>query len=363
MISIIVGFRNRDLERVKNSLDSLNNQTCKSFELIFVDYGSDPDVAIKVERLVQTYSFVKYIYNETRGMFWNRSHALNTGIKEAKGDCLIISDIDLCFPTCFLENLLQKDLDRCFYNFDCFYLPEHVSVEDLSNINLSQISIGYVGLCAVSRVNVLEINGFDEFYQVWGAEDDDFYLRLELFGCHKVRIDANVCHQWHPSQAPTLPDMWYLKMVDHLFSTCKPKVANFGRILSKGDRPALCAFLDKSYRSGQCIELNFYNKTSLYNKVIEKLNHPNENQLYYVEYNMSPTYFHPIVSWIILKFNIQMKKYNRNLRLINNIQVENKQLMDNLNAFFKYIVGAKRSNIKDYYLDWRDDGFVFVFCN
>jgi len=93
--SFIISFQNRDLIRVKKSLDSLQNQTIQNFEVIFVNYGSYENVTAELETLLLNYSFCKYIYTETRGLLWNKCVALNIGINNSTGENIIISDIDI----------------------------------------------------------------------------------------------------------------------------------------------------------------------------------------------------------------------------------------------------------------------------
>lgn len=66
-ISIVIGFRNRELARVKNALDSLANQSLKDFELIFIDYGSDESIAQETRTVVGSYNFAKYYYSDKIG--------------------------------------------------------------------------------------------------------------------------------------------------------------------------------------------------------------------------------------------------------------------------------------------------------
>jgi hypothetical protein len=80
-ISIVIGFKDREISRVKNSLDSLSLQNSDiNFEVIFVDYGSEEECSNQLLLLMHNFSFVKYVKVNSRGWFWNRSHALNIGV-------------------------------------------------------------------------------------------------------------------------------------------------------------------------------------------------------------------------------------------------------------------------------------------
>jgi GT2 family glycosyltransferase len=50
----------------------------------------------------------------------------------------------------------------------------------------------------VVKTSVLhEIEGFDEFYQVWGAEDDDLYNRLQAAGYSREMVEATQIPVYH----------------------------------------------------------------------------------------------------------------------------------------------------------------------
>lgn len=117
--TIIFGFKNRDTIRIKNCLDSLKRQTFTDFNVIFVDYGSDEALAKDVKSIVETYDFCTYVYSDSRGYPWNRSRALNTGIRLAQGEYVVTTDIDMVYARDFFEILSTKvSEDRAiFTNF------------------------------------------------------------------------------------------------------------------------------------------------------------------------------------------------------------------------------------------------------
>jgi glycosyltransferase involved in cell wall biosynthesis len=57
---------------------------------------------------------------------------------------------------------------------------------------------------AVWRDDALAINGFDESYKGWGAEDNDFVVRLIKRGIYRKdgRYAVPVLHLWHPQRTP-----------------------------------------------------------------------------------------------------------------------------------------------------------------
>jgi glycosyltransferase involved in cell wall biosynthesis len=243
--SIVIGFRGRELTRIKNSLDSLSQQKFNNFELVFIDYGDDTDIAEAVKALVESYSFSEYYYSDTRGMFWNRAHALNTGIHFAKGEIILFSDIDLVYPNDFLENIAALSFERKFYTFSCYYLPEGQSPFETSSEEIKALKNHYVGLCAASKESVTQIRGFNEYYMVWGGEDDELYEDLASAGNEWRKFTAQefpVLHQWHPNHAPPHPTPWYLETLNHLYIQNREigaKKDSYGTLIQQCDRTVM----------------------------------------------------------------------------------------------------------------------------
>ena len=363
--SIITAFRNRDAQRVKNSLDSLAKQTIQDFELIFVDYGSDEPVSETIKPIVKTYSFAKYVFNNTRGGFWSRSHALNTGIKLASGQFTILWDIDLMVDIYFLEQLRKQiNYQLEFSTHRCYYLPKEANTQNYKTEQiLNKSHHAYVGLCTVDTSLLQKIRGFDEFYQVWGAEDDDLYARLQAAGFKRKQIDATkipVYHQWHPSQAPALPDMWYLKMVEHLFADKDKNHSDWGKIYTLHDRPALQSFMKNTYKKYKGISLNLANKTLIYNNLIKEFINLKAGKKMVIDFKYPQMSLNNKAQKIIKIFNDFMQKRSFNFRLMNQKQNEREILKQNIYSFLKYFMGVNRSKLKDYFLNWREDGFLLI---
>ena len=95
-LSIIASFRDREAGRVRRFLDSLSRQTDPEFELIFLDYGSQEKVSEQIQDLCNQYSFCRYIYNHTRGMYWNRAHAMNSAARFSDREYLLFTDPSEC---------------------------------------------------------------------------------------------------------------------------------------------------------------------------------------------------------------------------------------------------------------------------
>ncbi len=268
-LSMVFGFRNRDLNRIKNCLDSLQHQTVNDFEVVFVDYGSDQAIAIQIQLLVESYTFCRYIYSDTRGYPWNRSHALNTGIRLSEGEYIGTSDIDMVFASDFIEKLLDEVLPNRVINALCYFTPNHFS--DYDNLSQNQhlftpSTKGSRGaLICMSKKLYHDIGGFDEYYCYWGFEDTDIIERtINILGKENYWLECPILlyHQWHPPTsivrnvklAPRvyqIPHEIWQRFSLHYHHNRQVVVRNngqWGQVVSSRDRPILQSIDFKKYQ-------------------------------------------------------------------------------------------------------------------
>ena len=204
MLSIIYTYRDRELQRIKNSLNSLEKQSLSEFEVFFVDYGSQPAMAKAVEKLCETYTFVNYNYCFTQFQPWNKSRALNSVIKKLQDGFCFIADIDLIFHPDFVKNAIALQVGVKSIYFQVGFLEQKESLEnknfsDFHNYRKSTFEA--TGLSMFPLKVLQELRGFDEFYHFWGAEDTDMHVRLKNAGYKVEFYDKEILmlHQWHPS--------------------------------------------------------------------------------------------------------------------------------------------------------------------
>lgn len=204
MISIIYAHRNRDTERIRISLESLRNQFFQNFEVVFVDYGSENLIIRQLEELAIKYDFVKFHSLQVPQLLWNKSKALNYGILQARFHYIFIADVDLIFHPGSI-NLFSKLADpESFSLFELAYLNKRESQKLNSSYNFDELVVSRTskvnGMILVSKKALLEVNGLDEFFHFYGAEDEDLFSRLEKAGYKRRRNSSNYfCHNWHQS--------------------------------------------------------------------------------------------------------------------------------------------------------------------
>ena len=189
IVSIIMNCHNGE-SFLKQSIDSIINQSFKNWELIFFDNVSDDNSLEIVESFND-----KRIKVFKSGKFINLYHARNEAIQKAKGKYICFLDTDDYWErnkieeqVNFLEN--NRNFDMVYSNFytikkdntkyiqNNYNLPEGKIVKDL----LKKYSIGILTACIKKKIfeNIL----FDEKTNIIG--DFDFFVKLSCdynIGC------------------------------------------------------------------------------------------------------------------------------------------------------------------------------------
>lgn len=206
MISIIYAHRNRDIQRIKISFDSLNKQINQDFEVVFVDYGSDSFLVQKLRELSAHYEFVKFFSLKVPQLLWNKSKALNYGILQSQTPNIFIADVDLIFHPESVQLFKKLSVKDKFLLFNLGYLDRAESEKLTKGYNfeeLNPVRVGEVnGMILAPKKAFMDVNGLDEFFHFYGSEDEDLYARMENAGYKReANNEAYFCHNWHQSFA------------------------------------------------------------------------------------------------------------------------------------------------------------------
>lgn len=202
MITIVYPYRNRDLNRIENSLNSLKAQSNSSFEVCFVDYGSDLKIAETVKQLVVRYDFASYHYAYNQYQPWNKSKALNYALNRTKTPYFFVADVDMVFHPEFVQTalVLTKTNNNNYFKVGFLSKTESQKQKKFEDYTIKfESTNGATGLSLFNTNDLKEINGFDEYYHFWGAEDTDVHLRLQNNGKTMCFYENEllILHQWH----------------------------------------------------------------------------------------------------------------------------------------------------------------------
>lgn len=259
MVTIVYAYRNRELSRIKASLDSLQIQSLQTFKVIFVDYGSEQELAVEIQKVVESYSFANYYYVHARFLLWNKSKALNYGIKKVTTQYVFIADVDLIFSPdtiIFFKNNAHPDKVNLF---KLAYLDKQNSLQLTKSYQFEELKpkhFGTVnGMILVSKEALEKVQGYDAFFHFYGSEDVDLYNRLTNAGYEIInREETYFYHNWHiiynsynDEKMSITPCLYNIKRINqqHYFNNTNNQLvipnrqSGFGNVVIKEDQHLL----------------------------------------------------------------------------------------------------------------------------
>jgi hypothetical protein len=177
LISIVIPCYN-DVQYIEQAVGSALKQTYPHKEIIVVDDGSNGETKVVLKKL--EVKITKLITQENRG----QSTARNSGIREAKGDYILVLDSDDFFEVTFcgkaveaFEKYKSIKLITCYANrivdndiVDVFK-PRGGKTADFLINNCA------MGSAMFKKLDWQEVKGYDECMRL-GFEDWEFYIRL-----------------------------------------------------------------------------------------------------------------------------------------------------------------------------------------
>jgi len=215
-ITAVLTIRNRPEKLARNCINSLLAQTCPC-EIILVDFGSSEE-NLKWERSL-TNEVVTLIGVKKDTEIFNKSRALNIGFKAANTDYVLSTDIDCVFAPNFIEEVM-----RALEIPKTVALCQKIDLDKEGNERALHEPSASGSCIAIDRNWINKVHGYDEFYTLWGREDNDLVDRAVQDGyiVRWVTDKTKMYHQWHPPAiSNTLKkNVWYYEI------TNKPLVRN-----------------------------------------------------------------------------------------------------------------------------------------
>ncbi|MFN3405097.1 MAG: glycosyltransferase family 2 protein [Cytophagaceae bacterium] len=290
-ITLIVAYRNREIERVHRFIEGINRQTYRDFDFIFVDFGSEKQYSGPVKELV-TGSGYNYYYIASNGWPWNKSHALNLGIKLAKTEYILTTDIDLIYSPDTLRNMVDQCGPDINLHSRFYFLPKGFNGWDKLEDSIPGLEVcdyseqGAMHL--VTRKALMDINGFDEFYTFWGYEDIDVNIRLNKYGLKEKWIDHKIApafHQWHSKTKKLgfIPDLKWEQIMIYYFKNAniiKRNLArDWGKMVTEENRRSLTLLNSKAFKKVFYFEkFKLNQKSQFVHDLIDSLNSLNKGE-------------------------------------------------------------------------------------
>jgi hypothetical protein len=207
-------------------LQSFENSEIKDFEVIAVDDASEENE--RIEDLQNKFKFLKVIrINKEEKNFINPCVPFNLAFNECSGDKIIIQNAECLHYSDILKAATEKLNDSNYLSFACYSIDKQTTDKineindfcDIKNIvsflPIRQDVNGQNGwynhgfyrptglhFCsAITKKNLIELNGFDELYATGICYDDNEFLhRVKL---KNLKIDFEneyiAIHQHHPN--------------------------------------------------------------------------------------------------------------------------------------------------------------------
>lgn len=190
---------------MKNCLDSLGQQSNNHFELFFVDYGSNDEYLSELEKVIAKYQKINFINCPVSGQLWNKCRAINIVLQKCNTPYFFVGDMDMIFHPDFVKKLYELKSENKVIYFKVGFLSknETLFLKEFHNAEVdfvSQKEVTGMTLCPTKLLK--EINGYNEFYHGWGAEDTDVHVRLQNLGIDVEFYNKEILlkHQWHPKK-------------------------------------------------------------------------------------------------------------------------------------------------------------------
>lgn len=215
-LAFCLGFRNWHVQHLRRCLVSIRAHT--DAPIMLCDLGSD-DLAAVQNSLFDDVTLLVYPQPE-----WSRSIALNFAADQSPRDRgvthYVFTDADMIFPGSWFEYVETVNLDAnvLWLTRSRDLHPVSMAILDLKMTGFKiedqwlydwssphGNDLGQGAAMIVPRVWFEKVGGFDEYYRVWGCEDNDLTMRAEWDGLTVQWLDnqAWVAHQWHRRDWPT----------------------------------------------------------------------------------------------------------------------------------------------------------------
>jgi glycosyltransferase involved in cell wall biosynthesis len=248
-LTITASNRNRlDLSKniTKFFIKSLENQTCKDFEVLIADGGSDNYEELKEYFESRECEPLIRIVQEPLGEKFERAKLNNVGVRNANTEYIMTTDVDMFFAPLFVEELFKRIAPDVFVESRTMYwkgrLTGKIYRGELDPFNdIESCKIGRIkkrstaGGCQCAHIDQWnKVRGFDEEFVGWGSEDFDLLTRMQRSGARvkwmgEGRDVINLFHQHHskPNIAEDLAcQKQNIKLLNRAMRGKRPYTAN-----------------------------------------------------------------------------------------------------------------------------------------
>jgi glycosyltransferase involved in cell wall biosynthesis len=183
-ITVILCTYNR-VNYLKNCIDSVVNQTCKDWELLVVDDGSQDNTFQVVDSYLQKFPNIRYLKHQNRKPGYTR----NAGIQASFGNYITFIDSDDSYKPNHLDSRLKymkahPEVDLIEGGCACeeeFFVVDYFQPDKTINIRECVLGATFFG----KRHVFFQLQGFNNIPY---GEDTEFWQRAEkIYQTQKIK--------------------------------------------------------------------------------------------------------------------------------------------------------------------------------
>lgn len=197
-MKLTVAASNRDRLKLNEPasqwfLKSIQWQEYDDFELLIVDSNSENFEDLK-NYFENTHFRIPIRIVQHKMDLFSRSELNNVGIRNANGEFIACTDVDILYAKNFISTVMSIAEKNCLIESRTMYWKQPVAdkiyngildpYNDINSCKVSRIkkrsSAGGFQCMHIDSWN--KISGYDERYRVWGSEDQDLLIRVQMAG-------------------------------------------------------------------------------------------------------------------------------------------------------------------------------------
>jgi GT2 family glycosyltransferase len=215
MISIVMSYFNR-LNQLRYTLKTISQSQEKDLEIIIVEDFCDPEERLDfIQQEFPNLDITVIRMSDTRICkdYCNPCVPYNAAFRASRGDTIIIQNPECCHIGDVLQYTKNNLNDNCYLTFHCYAATKSETTVMQSGQPVPMFTdkksrwynhaverpYAYHFTSAITRKNLMQLNGFDErFAQGQDMDDVEFIYRVKALGLElKFVEDPWVVHQYH----------------------------------------------------------------------------------------------------------------------------------------------------------------------
>jgi glycosyltransferase involved in cell wall biosynthesis len=226
-ITIVMTYFNRK-EQLIQTIKSIGGSSHRNYNIIIVDDCSDTDIDVDELKTYVNNNIIEVIKILPEEKNWNNPVIVyNVGIERAlqhNPEIIILQNAEGYHFGDILTYSNNNINDKNYISYGCFsidkglYLSSYNNVRETLNDIIEKCNygasydcqtawynhpvyrpVGYDFCAAITKNNIIKLNGYDErYYNCIGYGDDDLLLRVKRLGLNvEITTTPIVIHQWH----------------------------------------------------------------------------------------------------------------------------------------------------------------------